>query len=141
MKEGGLVALFQWDESFSVGVRQFDAQHQKLVDMLNSLHDASQEGRSREVLGRIFHDLIEYTVTHFQAEERLMAASGFPGYAEHRMEHERLTARAVQLQEEFRKGKINVDLDVLNFLVAWLGGHIKGTDREYGPYLNDRGIT
>jgi hemerythrin len=30
--------------------------------------------------------------------------------------------------------------DVMNFLCNWLVGHIKGSDKQYSPFLNDRGI-
>ena len=34
------MSLIQWDDSYSVGVAELDAQHQRLIQMINELNDA-----------------------------------------------------------------------------------------------------
>jgi len=33
-----------------------------------------------------------------------------------------------------------MSVEVMEFLKDWLEKHILGTDRKYGPFLNDKGV-
>ncbi len=44
------MALIEWSQDLSVNVEKADTHHKKLISMINSLHDAMQEGQSTEVL-------------------------------------------------------------------------------------------
>ena len=52
------MVLFTWNAQYSVGVRELDAQHKTLVDLLNVLYDAMNSGKSNEVLGKIINKLV-----------------------------------------------------------------------------------
>ena len=132
--------LIQWDDSLKVNVMIFDQQHQKLVGMINELYDAMKEGRSKEVLGKILDGLVDYTITHFTMEEKVMEQHKYPAYTKQKREHENLTTSVRILQEKFKGGKMSVSIDTLSFLKSWLTDHIKGSDKAYGPYLNSKGV-
>ena len=134
------MALMTWDDSFSVKIAQIDREHQKLVSLLNDLHAAMGTGKSKELLGKIFDELITYTVTHFATEEKLMTQHAYPDFAAHKIEHEKLTKQALELQASFKAGKAGVNFEVLNFLRDWLKTHILDSDKKYGPFLNSKGI-
>jgi len=63
------MSIIQWDESLSVKVKEIDAQHQKLINLLNELFDAMRVGKGNQILGGILHGLLTYTQTHFKNEE------------------------------------------------------------------------
>jgi hemerythrin HHE cation binding domain-containing protein len=73
------MGLFQWTERYAAQVTDFDRQHQSLFRMVNELHESLGVGRGKDVVGKILQQLIEYTATHFAAEEAAMEKSGFPG--------------------------------------------------------------
>ena len=52
------MSLMEWNEKLSVGVPSIDAQHKKLVAMLNELYDAMQAKHSQEALGKVLDGLI-----------------------------------------------------------------------------------
>ena len=64
------MALIEWNDEYSVKVKEIDQQHMKLVNLINELHLAMKEARGREVVGKILTDLISYTKFHFSTEER-----------------------------------------------------------------------
>ncbi len=132
------MAFFNWSDTYSVGIKEFDEHHKKLIDMLNQLYDAMKAAQGNDVLGKILGDLIAYTKFHFQAEERQMQKHAYPGFAEHKKEHEALTRRAVELEQQFKSGKTTLTLSVGNFLKEWLTNHIQGSDKKYSPYLNGK---
>ena len=130
----------EWDDSFLTGVSLFDQQHRKLFDMVNDLHDSMQQKRSREVVGQTLDRLIQYTGSHFAAEEEAMAKTGYPEDAKHRQHHVKLVETALDLQRKFKSGEALMTQSVIEFLQDWLINHIKGVDKNYGPYLNKHGV-
>jgi len=133
--------LITWTDKFSVGVEVLDADHRKLVGMLNDLYDSIAVGRGRDAIGRTLDGLIAYTKTHFEREEKLFAQTGYAAAEAHHKEHADLTMQVIAVQEKYRAGVTGtLSLEVMNFLKNWLINHIQGSDRKYGPHLNGKGI-
>jgi len=135
------MALLTWSDKFSVQVRQFDEEHKQLMNLINQLHDAMKAGQGKQVIGDVLNGLIEYTRKHFAAEDRLMKAQGYPGYENHKKEHNQLTMTVMDFQKGFAEGSAILSQTVMTFLRDWLTNHIQGVDKEYGPFLNGKGIT
>ncbi|HPT28171.1 MAG TPA: bacteriohemerythrin [Bryobacteraceae bacterium] len=129
------MAFIEWKPAYSVQVEDLDRQHQRLVELINSLHDAMKIGAPRQALERIVSDLVAYTRFHFQTEERLMQFHGFPLLSEHLREHESLTTTVVRFQEDLHAGRVAVSIPLMQFLKSWLTGHILGSDVQYAPYM------
>lgn len=129
-----------WDASYSVEVKIFDEQHKQLFEFINRLHDGMEAGHSHEVLVEILDGLVEYTMTHFADEERLMEESNYPDYTKHKEEHENLISKVIAYQEDVTAGNAKLDKAVLDFLIDWLKNHIAKTDKNYGPHLIATGI-
>ena len=135
------MALLTWSDKFSVQVRQFDEEHKQLMNLINQLHDAMKAGQGKQVIGDVLNGLIEYTRRHFAAEDRLMKAQGYPGYENHKKEHNQLTMTVMDFQKGFAEGSAILSQTVMTFLRDWLTNHSQGVDKEYGPFLNGKGIT
>ncbi len=133
------MALLTWSDKFSVNVKQFDDQHKKLIDIVNRLHDAMKVGKGKEVLGEVLNALITYTQTHFAAEEKLMKGNNYPAYEQHKKEHNQLVMQVLDVQKQFQGG-VALSQPVMSFLKSWLENHIQGTDRQYGPFFNQKGV-
>jgi hemerythrin-like metal-binding protein len=133
--------FFTWNASFSVGVKEMDAQHQKLVEMINRLHDAMRSGKGSQELGPILYELVDYSIFHFSAEEKLLTTNGYPALLTQRGEHDGFTKKVKGYQEQYQQGKMVLSIEVLNFLKDWLAHHIQVEDKKYGPFLNGKGIS
>lgn len=134
------MALFIWNDSYKTGINTIDTQHKKLVDLINELHDAMTKGQGNQVMGKIVNELVNYTVTHFSTEERLMKQAGYADFDAHKKIHDDFTAKVRELQKDLAGGKKMMSLQVSNFLKDWLSGHIMGTDQKYAPVLKAKGI-
>ncbi|MBI2568602.1 MAG: hemerythrin family protein [Candidatus Schekmanbacteria bacterium] len=132
--------FLNWSSKLSVGVELIDTQHKKLIDLINTLHDAMMARKGRDVLGQVLTDLIDYTKAHFSAEEKLMGAHAYPASADHFAKHKDLVNQVVALQKRFAGGDLTLTLDVMTFLKDWLNNHILGTDFKLGEYLKTKGI-
>ncbi len=132
--------LITWNDKISVNIAEFDNQHKKLIVIINELNDAMCQGKGKEMMEKILANLIDYTKTHFGAEERLMKTHGYTEYAQHKKEHDDLAGKVLDMQQKYREGKVTISLEVMNFLKNWLTTHIQGTDKKYTQFFKGKGV-
>jgi len=135
-----LAKVLEWSDSFATNVSKFDTEHKTLFTMVNDLHDAMQNKRSREVVGSVLNGLISYTANHFAGEEEQMRRTDYPDFKAHKVEHEKLVEQALGLKATFEAGETLHTQSVIEFLQGWLVNHIQGVDKRYGPHLNRNNI-
>lgn len=131
--------FFEWDDRYRLGIEPVDGQHRRLVEMVDELFAAMHAGEGRAALERILNALLEYTVSHFDAEERWMARNGYPELDEHRRIHRRMREHVVGLKERYDAGKLTSPVQIGNFLRNWLNRHILGTDRKLADFSRNSG--
>ncbi len=131
--------LFGWNNSYSVGISMIDSQHQQLFDLINQLHTSMVEKKSSEVMSKTLNSLIDYTVKHFAAEEKLLNSHNYADLDKHKVVHQSFTQKIRGLQDEFKSGK-PVTIELMSFLQNWLVEHIKGTDMRYATVLKSKGV-
>ncbi|MBT3634539.1 MAG: hemerythrin family protein [Candidatus Marinimicrobia bacterium] len=134
------MALVEWKEAYTVNIIEIDTQHKKLVDLINELHAALISGTGTKVLNKILNDLVNYTLYHFDTEEKFFDLYEYPESAEHKKAHKDLVQQVAALQKKHNDGEKVLTIDVMNFLRDWLQDHIVGTDKKFGPFLNSKGV-
>lgn len=134
------MAFMEWKDDYSVGVNVIDQQHRKLVWLVNELYEAMRAGRASEAVGDVLKGLIQYTVVHFDTEEKYMQAHSYPYSLGHKREHEDFKIRAQDFNRQFQNGKLTVPLETSRFLKEWLDMHILGTDKRLGAFLGRKGV-
>ncbi len=134
------MSLIQWNDSFSVNVVKIDQEHQKLFEIINELTDAMKAGHGKDVLGNILDQLISYTASHFQREEKYFQQVKYADTVAHKKEHVVFVQKVTDFKREFDEGRAAVSVNILQFLSKWLQNHIKGTDQKYSGFLNEKGI-
>jgi hemerythrin len=139
-KGGKTMALIKWDDSFSVNLGEIDGQHQKLIEMINDLHDAMKHGRSKDVLYKIINSLIDYAGYHFRTEEKYFDKFGYPDAKSHKEEHLHFTNKVAEFKDGFALGKIGLSMELLDFLTQWLQTHVKIVDKKYIPFFSEKGL-
>ncbi len=124
------MAKLVWTNQLNIGIEVIDQQHRRIVEYINQLEDARSAVVSRQELGRLIHDLVDYTVSHFGFEESLQEEAGYPFLKAHKRVHELFTRRVSDFQDRFDKGEEIVE-ELNGLLVSWLYSHIKGDDGDY----------
>jgi hemerythrin len=130
------MALFAWNDDFNVGSKFIDDDHKKLVKLVNDFHDAMEQGRGNDVVGKVLHNLVIYTKEHFQREESEMLRIKYPKYLAHKLEHDQLISEVAQLQKSFADGRAMLTVKISKFLRDWLVSHIQQTDRLLATALH-----
>jgi hemerythrin-like metal-binding protein len=117
-----------------------DDQHGILMDTINELQVALARGCNQELVTAQLHQLVDFTGMHFWSEEQLMEQHGFPNLSEHRAEHRRLLGKIRESAHRAQRAGDSQVRPLLSFLCDWFMEHFEGPDREYGPWLNERGV-
>ena len=128
------MAFITWTNDISVN-EEINNQHKNLFDILNKLHESVTAGAEQGTLAKILVSLIDYTVEHFETEEKYFAEYSYPHTAEHKNEHIKLTQAAIELQEKFKEGNLTISFDLLDFLYDWLTTHTSDSDKKFSDFL------
>ncbi|MEI2770611.1 MAG: bacteriohemerythrin [Candidatus Competibacter sp.] len=130
----------EWSNELSVGIEEIDSQHKILVNLLNEIHEAIQQGCTLEATRDIINRLDEYTRVHFAVEESLMRILHYPDYERHKEEHDQLAARLAGMREKLNDGKATLGFELAQLLKNWLTKHIMEVDQRYVSHFLSRGI-
>ena len=130
----------EWNPSYSVGDAEIDAQHRKLLEVINQLGALISGEVEGSVLSPqdIFDRLAEYVTSHFAFEERLMTDAGYPPdkVDAHRAQHRRILKDLQGFEAHMESGDPETMRELLPFLYGdWLVNHICVSDADYAPYL------
>lgn len=137
------MAIFEWDDKYSVNIHMIDSHHKKLFDILNKLYalmlrEGSKE--DKEIIG-IIGELMDYTNFHFTEEEKMMDKFSYPELSAHKDLHKQFVAKMDEYLTKAKNGAaIFVVTDVADTGIDWLKSHILSVDNRYKTYMEERGI-
>jgi len=131
-----------WRPEYLLDFAGLDEMHQVIFSHIVALSEALQQeaaGTAAQLAGK----LVEFTKEHFDSEERLMAAHGYPNspMAEHRQQHQKFREFLDSLAGEIHDGKtsaLRLAFRCQFLLLDWFISHISITDRHLERYLVGR---
>ncbi|WP_267226643.1 bacteriohemerythrin [Dyella silvae] len=127
------MGYLSWQGDLDTGIEVIDKQHQRIVSMVNALHEAQRES-DQPCVQVVLEDLVDYTLSHFAFEEALMEDAGYPFSDAHRAIHERFVETVKRYQDRARAGE-DVAEELKSLLSRWLFQHIRGDDKAYVPVV------
>jgi len=130
----------QWKDEYSVGITHIDQDHKKLIKLLNQFTTAYDYDMTEDFEKKALEELINYTVYHFEREEKLMSENDYPDFEAHQAKHQEMIKQVNSFVELYNEKGHDALKDISEYLTVWLISHINGTDKEYTHYLNDRGV-
>ena len=139
--QGKKMADFDWNDSYSVGIEEMDKQHKKLLRLIESIKWVVTNDRGTDFSIDILRELRAYTLFHFADEEELLLKYEYPGYSSQIAQHNFFIEKLTVYLKEIHDGKITQTLDdIYTFLMDWLLVHIMKQDKNYGEFLNKKGV-
>jgi diguanylate cyclase (GGDEF)-like protein/hemerythrin-like metal-binding protein len=119
-----------WLQAYESGHAEIDVQHAQLFAQVNQVCTAIREQHPRSEVATLVDNLMRHVAEHFECEERVLAAIGFPGLQEHAKLHQHLMDKAVDLIGRYRNTNLPIG-DLLNYLAHDLiAKHVLGADRK-----------
>jgi len=129
--------LITWTDKLSCGIKLVDDQHKELVALVNEMfnHVTGNELQEKNYFSRVINDAVSYVKVHFATEEKLMIATKFDGYAEHKKEHDSFVLAVVENIKDYQAGKRLTLSTFTRFLKDWVLSHIALMDKKYFDYF------
>lgn len=124
---------FHWDKYYETEIANVDAQHHKLVDLINELGTAVTRGGGEDKdLETIISRLADYAKHHFKDEEALMESSGLDSrhISGHKTAHDHFFEEIEFINSNTQNSQLEKAHSLLEYLVNWLGFHILGSDQS-----------
>jgi len=126
-----------WSNAFSCGIKLIDEQHKGLVNLVNDMfsHVTGDDQQEREYLNRVIHEAIRYIRIHFATEEKIMNATKFDDYKEHKQAHDSFILSIAGHVKSVAAGKRYTIMPFAKFLKDWILSHIAVMDKRYFEYF------
>ncbi|MDR3139994.1 MAG: bacteriohemerythrin [Treponema sp.] len=125
--------LVSWSSTFSVGVKIIDDQNKGLFRLTNDLfnHCVGDEESERAYFRDVIEKAVDYVKINFSTEEKIMLATKFGGYWEHKREHDAFVLNMVDQIRAFNEGKPFTLIAFTRYLKNWVLTHIAVSDKLY----------
>jgi hemerythrin len=134
------MAKIKWNENMSVGVKVIDYQHKTLIEAINGFYEVVGNISNKELIGNMLKKMKDYSAFHFNYEEQLLKKHGYPQLPYHKIEHKNFIDKVEDLNDRFMSGKLVISLEITSFIESWITKHIMATDKQYGAFLNAKGL-
>ena len=129
--------LVTWSKTFSCGIKLIDDQHKQLIDLVNNMfrHVTGDEEQERKYFGKVIQEAVKYIKVHFATEEKILRATNFLGYVEHKKIHDKFILTVAKNISDFSSEKHLSLYSFTKFLKDWILSHIAVMDKQYFMFL------
>ncbi|MEN2998130.1 MAG: hemerythrin family protein [Brevinematia bacterium] len=124
-----------FDDSLKTGIEVVDEQHKKLIEVVNNFLDKLLNSDTKAIsseVEKLFDFMAEYSVFHFQTEEKIMEENSCPTLDLHRSQHQFFIMEANKLKFDLRTKGLTPELlsKVQYLLLDWVKDHIMDMDKK-----------
>lgn len=124
-----------WDPSLEVGNAVIDRDHKETVELLAALIDAPDAD-----FPALFTGFARHLRDHLANEEALMREFGFPAYAIHRHEHERVRTELEGIERRLAAGNLMLARGYVTEIVPdWFINHKDTMDAATAAWIRHQG--
>ena len=124
---------FEWSKECSVGIPEIDSEHRHLIELLGELRRCTHAGENSSLVSKALMKVNEYAERHLRREELLLRIRGYPGYNEHKAEHDSYRKKVASLRVHADRRDLQVR--ITNFLTEWWRFHILTSDQRYARHF------
>ena len=127
----------EWNEKLATGNSNIDNQHKELFRRFDILLAACNQRKGKEEVHNLLLFLGDYVKTHFSMEETLQKKHNFPGYSDHKKEHDAFISELQKLDGQLQQEGASFPLVIQTnqTMVTWLIKHINVMDKEMAVFV------
>lgn len=128
-----------WDDSLTVGHTAIDADHRRMMALIQALDAACGDQVDCDRVGTLLAELARVSAEHFAREEQIQDAVGYPERETHRLAHlmllKRLDAHIGHFEASCPEVRHGMARTLAAPLATWLSTHIAEADMALRPYV------
>lgn len=135
------MSRIEWDESFSVGHDEIDAQHKKWIGIYNRLVEVMEQGdvnTLKDATADTLESMMEYARYHFKYEEQYMLEIGYPSITAHARVHKDFDNVIYHAYRDLLDGSVVLNTRLLKMIKSWLLNHILTEDKKYAEHARKK---
>ena len=126
--------LLTFSDKYCTGVDFIDREHMRLFEILADLNELNQKEYASDrydAIVDVIEELKDYTVKHFQDEERYMQDIQYEGLAVQKNLHQSFIDKmdSINLDDMDENQQVYIDV-LIDFLANWLINHIMKMDQK-----------
>ncbi|NOX90816.1 MAG: hemerythrin family protein [Calditrichaeota bacterium] len=129
-----------WKDEYSVGIKEIDAQHKKLINIMNRLIEMRNARVDSELISETLTEMTEYASKHFETEEKYMVEYDYPDYDAHKKVHKEFKKKTAFFCVDTMSHKETIPIEILTFLKDWWINHILKSDMKYKEFFREKGV-
>ncbi len=133
--------MFEWKKDMDLGIPTVDMQHKELFRIANRVYALLQIQSDDDLddydeIISVMSELKEYTIYHFQSEEKLFLKYKYPDTKSHMEEHQALKdyIKTMVVEDSVLEKKQFLK-ELVDKLVNWVFHHVITTDYLFKEYL------
>ena len=133
-KMHGNPVMLSFSNDYLIGVDMIDQEHRRLFEILGELNELNSDEfmyDKYDAILNVLEELKDYTVKHFEDEERYMKEIGYKGLEQQQKVHQafidKLEVINLEDLDDNQQGYID---ELIDFLASWLINHIMKMDQK-----------
>lgn len=128
-----------WRPALAIGHEDIDADHRYLILLINTVELVLRFPEQPDHVRLAFDELQRYARHHFEREEKIQVACGYPHFDQHKLEHSRLLEALADLRSRVERAVASPDTaqqlaaqsgSITTFLRGWLIDHVLKSDSK-----------
>ena len=121
--------MFEWKEKYSVAVEKFDKKYKELLkigrELVSAFENLEKGIDQYDHIVKLLNEMQEYTVYHFESEEKAMKKVNYPELKEHKKVHQKFIEKLKEIDiEKIDEDQKQFSMELLDFIDKWIERHI-----------------
>ena len=133
-KMHGDPVMLSFSNRYMIGVDMIDQEHRRLFEILGELNELNNDEFMYDKFDAILdvvEELKDYTVKHFEDEERYMKEIGYEGLPQQQKVHQAFIDKIEVINlDELDDNQQEYINELIDFLASWLVNHIMKMDQK-----------
>ncbi len=114
-------------ELLCTGVGIIDGQHNNFIKLLEKIR-LQISALSQDEISSVLDELFLYSLYHFETEEKILKKYNLESFPDHLEQHREFSEKMEQFKIDCMLEKLELNIELIDFLEQWLINHIKNTD-------------
>lgn len=126
--------MFEWKEEYAIGIEKIDEQHKKIFEIAGRAYSLLKNDfylDKYDKIVEILGELRDYTIFHFESEEKYMLEIGYKRFFSQKVEHDAFVEKIKNVDlDKIDENQDAYIMEIIELITGWLTEHILIKDKQ-----------